>query len=426
MTLAIALLPWLSYAYPAGLTRIATETALALMTWLAAFVLIRRSPRSPTDRQLLLCAGILTLAACAGVQMVGRVTPDVDIWWAMYAGALGGGALLAIAAAIPDRDIAGSPLRVAAVSIGVLGIAVASVRFAVAAPPRLANLASLDADRPFLDRPVGMLAVHVGCALAFALAAGVLARRAARTDDALMRWLALAAALEAVARVNLFLFPPVPTGWLHIADVCRLLAAALLLIGVAQWEREATLRGVRRRIARDLHDGVAQELAFICRRAPRLAGHGDRLLAGEILDAAQRAVEHAERAVVALGTARPGALADTVKEAAERAATREGIALDLVLTPSGEAPEEVCDALARIAGEAVTNAGRHGGACTASVRLSPDCLRIVDDGVGFVPDRARGPGFGLVSMRERAAEIGATLSVSSQPGIGTEVLVWLR
>ena len=84
------------------------------------------------------------------------------------------------------------------------------------------------------------------------------------------------------------------------------------------------------------------------------------------------------------------------------------------------------EALARILGEAVTNA-RHGNATRVQIELSCDPLRlrVIDDGTGFDPT-ASAPGFGLGGMHERAALVGAELSVRSGPGAGTEVAVELR
>jgi signal transduction histidine kinase len=84
--------------------------------------------------------------------------------------------------------------------------------------------------------------------------------------------------------------------------------------------------------------------------------------------------------------------------------------------------------IVRIVREAVTNAVRHGHAAHVSVRVSVEdgipTLRVSDDGVGFDDTLSAGPGrFGLVSMRERAAEIGASLEVHSEPGLGTTVEV---
>jgi signal transduction histidine kinase len=102
--------------------------------------------------------------------------------------------------------------------------------------------------------------------------------------------------------------------------------------------------------------------------------------------------------------------------------------VDLTFSTSGSAAAdpEVGEALARILGEAVTNAG-HGNATRVDVELSCDPLRlrVTDDGMGF-DTTARAPGVGLGGMQERAALVGAALSVRSGPGAGTEVAVELR
>ncbi len=88
------------------------------------------------------------------------------------------------------------------------------------------------------------------------------------------------------------------------------------------------------------------------------------------------------------------------------------------------------EALLRIAAEAVRNAVQHGGVTRIDITLTDDPIRlsITDDGVGFDVDapvhRAAG-GFGLTSMRERAAAVGGQLSIKSSIGDGTTVEVEL-
>jgi signal transduction histidine kinase len=86
------------------------------------------------------------------------------------------------------------------------------------------------------------------------------------------------------------------------------------------------------------------------------------------------------------------------------------------------------EAVLRIVGEAVTNAVRHGRARDIRVQLAdrPNLqVRVVDDGVGFDPRvlRQGSGGHGLVSMRERAEQVGARLRVESRLGQGTRIIV---
>jgi signal transduction histidine kinase len=91
--------------------------------------------------------------------------------------------------------------------------------------------------------------------------------------------------------------------------------------------------------------------------------------------------------------------------------------------PSGPLPAAIETAAYRIAVEAMTNAVRHsdGTRCTVSILVGDDAveLSVRDDGHGLEPDRT--PGVGLRSMRERAAEVGGTLSVRSPSEGGTVV-----
>jgi len=79
--------------------------------------------------------------------------------------------------------------------------------------------------------------------------------------------------------------------------------------------------------------------------------------------------------------------------------------------------------LLRIAQEAVHNARRHAHARVISIdlgfRANHVVLRVRDDGCGFLMNAETRPGFGLISMRERAARIGGRLTVASQLGQGT-------
>ena len=102
---------------------------------------------------------------------------------------------------------------------------------------------------------------------------------------------------------------------------------------------------------------------------------------------------------------------------------------DLQLADDVHVPGEVTENLLRIVREAITNAANHGASGTSASASSRRQLRLVieDDGCGFDPDRqVDAGGFGLLSMRERAARVGAVLSVDSVPERGTRVAVAFR
>lgn len=188
----------------------------------------------------------------------------------------------------------------------------------------------------------------------------------------------------------------------------------------------------RARIARDLHDVVAQELAQMGRRLDDLAeGRGDvhpeqlRVLTDEILDA----VRHVSRGL------RPPALEDlglvvALRSMASDFTGRAGVVSEVEV--EGVERRLVGDeelTLYRIAQEAVRNAERHAAPRRVAIRVcfSVGAVEVVvsDDGRGFSlddePALASAQGLGLMGMRERAELAGGELWVSSSPGRGTTV-----
>jgi anti-sigma regulatory factor (Ser/Thr protein kinase) len=189
---------------------------------------------------------------------------------------------------------------------------------------------------------------------------------------------------------------------------------------IVRAEREISTARAREEVARTLHDGVLQTLAVVERRVAdpelaRLAREQERDLrsflfgsapptAGRDLEAALRAA--ADRWEAAFGGRAQVLVADDLPAlSAERVA-----------------------ALAGAAGEALTNAGKHGAASRVTVYAEPDLggsvfLSVKDDGQGFDP-LATAEGVGLRrSVRERMAEVGGSAEVRSHPGAGTEIIL---
>jgi len=191
--------------------------------------------------------------------------------------------------------------------------------------------------------------------------------------------------------------------------------------------RDAAIAQERRRLARELHGGLAQDLWYLVTQTRLLAlRHGELDGLAALEQTSQRALEESRLAIGAL--ARPGsepvdaALETVVTDLSDRmgASVRLHVGLGVAVEPATR------DALVRIVREAITNAVRHGGATSVSVELEGGaglCLRVVDDGRGFEPaaPAPRPSGFGLVSMRERAEQLGGRLTVASRPGEGTRV-----
>ncbi len=187
----------------------------------------------------------------------------------------------------------------------------------------------------------------------------------------------------------------------------------------------------RRRIARELHDGLAHELAFIASKTRgAVAGAATSREARDLAGAADRALDEARRAITVLSVTEPQSLDDAISQTVEDLGSRLGVAWDLQLADDVHVPGEVTENLLRIVREAITNAANHGASEHVRVSLErsgPLRLVIEDDGCGFDPDRqVAAGGFGLLSMQERAARVGAVLSVDSVPEQGTRVAVAFR
>ena len=192
----------------------------------------------------------------------------------------------------------------------------------------------------------------------------------------------------------------------------------------------SAVRSERKRVARDLHDGVVQELAYISTQAGWLLDRADgrdyEQPVRRIRDAVDRALDESRGAIAALNREMDEPLHLAVGNAAPDVATRVGVRLDLDLDPASRATAEWRDALIRIAREAVGNAVRHGGATEVRLALAgdPPVLTVADDGNGFDPAAPRSPqSFGLQSMRERAESLGGDFVLESTPGAGTTVHV---
>lgn len=189
-------------------------------------------------------------------------------------------------------------------------------------------------------------------------------------------------------------------------------------------EQQATLEE-RRRIARDLHDGLAHELTFIATRARSKARTTSDAGDGELARSADRALDEARRAITVLSADRHQFLSESLAQTAEDLGDRYGVDIRLDVARDLDVFPGVGEHLLRITREAICNAVRHGQPETLTVRLwRDDAIHLVveDDGIGFDVD-ATTRGFGLISMTERAEAIGGALCVRSTPTTGTRVEV---
>jgi signal transduction histidine kinase len=429
VSLAVVAVPWLRMSVEAPSLRVALETGGSLLAVTTVGLLLRQCGLRSRADHLWLTAGLVILAltslTMAVLIVAGAWSPD-EARYAM-GGNLAGTLMLAIAAFAPSRRLRVSPARLltAAGTLGIVVFALASLLAGVGPALRAPN-----ASWPTFHPEIGRVIVQVVTGVTLITAAAGLTRR----GEPLLRWVAVAVVLAGFAKLDYALFPPVGPTDVHLGDVLRVAAWGVLLIGVVGEMRtrfrlraEAAIASERRRLARELHDGVAQELAFIRRRATRLAELPDGV---EITEAADRALEDSRRAIEALVPPAHEPLHVALERLGARLATECGLEVQVNVRVATAVCDEVRGELVRIISEAVRNAANHGGARHVRVDLtgSPLAVRIIDDGSGFRDGVNSGlgvAGYGLIAMRERAEQVGGQFSLESVRGAGTLVQVVL-
>lgn len=229
--------------------------------------------------------------------------------------------------------------------------------------------------------------------------------------------------------------------------VGSLLAGALENARLFVHARSDAAEQERRRLARELHDSVSQAL-FAANRTAELLPQLWELDPDEGREALRDLHRFTGAALAEMRALlielRPRALIETPLHKTlgfllPAAAARSASALSQRLAPAPPLPPEVQVALYRIAQEALSNACRHARApnVTLALAVAPAytpgkpwegavSITVADDGRGFDPATARAGHFGLATMRERAADIGASLEVASAPGAGATVTVTWR
>ncbi len=209
--------------------------------------------------------------------------------------------------------------------------------------------------------------------------------------------------------------------------------------------REQAIIEERERIARELHDGIAQLLGYVNTKAMavRLMLKNQKLEAADqqlfqLEEAARRLFVDVREAILGLriaGRNKGASLAATLEEFTIQFSRLSGLPVQLTLAPAVEdlsLKAEVELHLIRIVQEALANVRKHAMATNAQVRLEVHDgmleLEVSDNGVGFDPNHIQAdhrPHFGLCTMRERAEAIGAEFQLDSRPGVGTRIVVRL-
>jgi signal transduction histidine kinase len=241
----------------------------------------------------------------------------------------------------------------------------------------------------------------------------------------------------------LSIFPHTMQAQLNAEEVTFLTAIADQAGVVAESARlrrrakQAAVMEERERLARELHDSVTQSLyslTLLTEWASDLLGVDrrdevkQRLI--EIGKIAQQALKEMRLLLYQL---RPAELAQeglipALQHRLDAVERRTGVEVQLLADPAIKLSSPVEEGLYRIALEALNNTLKHAAASSVIVQLEVGdngvTLTVQDNGVGFALDKANGQGrLGLISMRERAKQIDAALTIFSEPGQGTTVRV---
>jgi signal transduction histidine kinase len=259
----------------------------------------------------------------------------------------------------------------------------------------------------------------------------------------------------AAAEVQYAFWPSVYSGLVTLSDFLRLTAYTVLVAGTI-FDQRADLRALRKayaaldrmrateaeraaleeraRLAREIHDGLAQHLWFAKLKLERVMGsipEEERPIAGEAAQALDAAIVEARQALVTMRTslAQDMSLSDMLNRTMDEFGRGSGIRVEFAASPGlpSALPARTQVELLRIVQEALTNVRKHADATVLRGRAEADGRHLVvgisDNGRGFAVDAALAEGLGLRGMEERARIIGGDLRVTSELSGGTTVEV---
>ncbi len=219
--------------------------------------------------------------------------------------------------------------------------------------------------------------------------------------------------------------------------IMGLASSLALAVDNARWFSRLRTLGAeaeRARIARDLHDNVAQSLAYVGFELDRLAVvHGDDQELKDLQGVVRGVVAELRETLYQLRAtvSENQDLVDVAREYINRWSTRTGVDAEFQPDTGGRrVPVQIEQELWRILQESLTNVERHADASHAWVswRIGDGRaqLEVRDDGRGMNTDAVSRERYGLVGIRERADAVGAQVTLVSEPEAGTTVLVELE
>jgi signal transduction histidine kinase len=384
------------------------------------------------QRELFLFAGMATLGLTDTVSYVGPadVGLQASAWptTALPVAALLAGLCFVVAARSPHGRTLSSarPWGRAALVGAVVGSGLAEL-----AGRLLMNHAGHRGSLASRGDHTTVVAVTVVSTLLLAFAGCRLARQRHGEESVMTRWFGIGILLVAAGLADRIVLGPASGGELTDVVLLRFVAYLVIALGLAREvqvrQRLAAVtiaRAERQRLAKTLHDGLCQDLAFIAAHCERVAA-----VLGEdhpLAIAARRALAASRGALADLAPPGDQSIGDALRLLAAGLSLRFSIVVNVEAEVAREPSTADRDDLARIAHEAIINAVKHGGAGHVKVLVSDASGRLVmtvaDDGHGVPADQWR-EGFGMASMRERAASMGAALSERTRDQGGAELKV---
>jgi len=422
-----------TYELPEG--RLVLDTAVVLAATIVAILAGVRFSVEGRVLDLLLAAGFCvagvgTLAFSIAPVLGGDDQGPPEAWAAIGARVLAA-TLIALAPVVPAPRIVARK-RALLAGIAILLIALLAIWLPLRGFGAQLSLlgASENGARAFeLTVATSFLAL-----LALFAVLGFAIRYRVRGED-LDSWLALGATLTLFAELHYVFTPNVSSDFVSQADFLRLLSYGVLLVGVwraisfAEFGRAVAEE--RARVAREIHDGLAQYLFAVSTHASMLeSGASLEQTLPKLKEAAAAAQQEARFAVLALSSASGTAPFDAALRRYIEFLTADGaLEVDVEIDPAILlAPDEQIEVF-RIVQEGLANVRKHAGAKRAEVwigqRLGRRIVSVRDDGVGFDGEDAAA-GQGLKNMRLRAKTIDGGFALRSRPGRGTSLEVVLR
>lgn len=409
---------------------------------------------------LLILVGVLGIDAAFGLSL--EAPGQLPLWTVILTRGVAAGLLgVAGVAALRRWSSDGWPaaLVLALPALLVTAVIVAAAAIQPSLPPLLDDtaLAQLRSDptSPLVEASSnGLIALQALIGLAM-LAAAAFSYRVYRRDRRRVdAYLAVGFIVAAFSQVHAAIHPGSYASLVTTGDLLRVAFYGILLVAVAVETRQdvrdlhaanvelARLRDIaatqataeeRARLAREIHDGMAQQLWLARLKQGRLLTEGvlsdeALALAADVSSSIDSAMDEARQAILALRPAEGSTFVEVMASYVDEFSDRFGIPAERRIDPIVERLEPRAQAeLLRIAQEALANARKHADPSRILVNIesTPDGLRltVADNGRGFDLGVGGVKGYGLRSMRERAELIGASLAVESRPMDGTRVIV---